>query len=193
MQLRDWLVSDHAGILGRFDQGIAPHVPQDRWTERADGGGSSIAALLYHLSRHQDLAVNVVVRGTAAVWDGHAARLGVHDRPATAGLSEAEDPTLTALLDLDALDTYARAVHATTQEWLVSLDDESLVALLDGVPPTSERLEAASIARAEVPWLHGMWGDKTVTWLLQWPGIGHGHAHVGEITSIRNRLGLSPF
>ena len=189
MDLRDWLVSDHAGILGRFDQGIAPHVPRERWTEQADAGGTSIAALLYHLSRHQDLAVHVVCRGVDAVWTHHADALGVSDRSPSAGLSESEDRALTAALDLDAVDTYARAVAAATESWFTSLD----TAVLDTVPATGDLLEAAGVRSADVPWLHSMWGGRPVSWLLQWPGIGHGHAHVGEITSIRNRLGLSPF
>jgi len=32
-----------------------------------------------------------------------------------------------------------------------------------------------------------------VWWFLQWPVLGHGHAHVGEAISVRNRMGLSPF
>jgi hypothetical protein len=45
----------------------------------------------------------------------------------------------------------------------------------------------------EVDWLHRMWADKPVWWLVQWPVVGHGHAHVGEAISVRNRMGLSPF
>lgn len=193
MQLRDWLVSDHAGILGRFDQGIAPHVPRDRWRDQADDGGSSIAALLHHLTRHQDLAVHAVVRGVDALWSAHAEGLGLADRSPSAGLSESEDRSLTAALDLDALDAYVRAVHSATASWLADIDAADLGAALDTVPPTADRMEAVGVLAAEVPWLHAMWGGKTAGWLLQWPGIGHGHAHVGEITSIRNRMGLSPF
>ena len=38
-----------------------------------------------------------------------------------------------------------------------------------------------------------MWLDRPVWWLLQWPVLGHGNAHVGEAISVRNRMGLSPF
>jgi hypothetical protein len=194
MHLRDWMISDHAGVIGRFEQAIVAHVPPDRWAEQVDGGGTSIAALLYHLTRHQDLAVNVAVRGVEAIWSTHATALGVADRSPSAGLSESEDPALTALLDLDVLMAYARAVHDGTQVWLGGFgDDGSLERLLDEVPATGARLEAAGVSAADVPWLHTMWGGRSGGWLLQWPGLGHGHAHVGEATSIRNRMGLSPF
>jgi hypothetical protein len=194
MDLRDWMISDHAGVMGRFEQAIVAHVPPARWTEQADGGGTSIAALLHHLTRHQDLAVNVVVRGVAPIWAEYASDLGIADLPATVGLSETEDPALTARLDPEALMAYARAVHTATQTWLAEgSDDAELPVLLDAVPPTSARLEAAGVAAAAVPWLHTMWSDRTTGWLVQWPGVGHGHAHVGEATGVRNRLGLSPF
>jgi hypothetical protein len=194
MHLRDWMMSDHAGVMGRFDQAIVAHVPRARWTERVDGGGSSIAALLHHLVRHQDLAVHVAVGGADALWSSHVADLGLAGASPSAGLGETEDPTVTARLDLEALVTYARAVHDATQTWLAHWgDDGSLEGLLDEVPATGAHLEAVGVTQSDVPWLHSMWGPRTVGWLLQWPGIGHGHAHVGEATSIRNRMGLSPF
>ena len=47
--------------------------------------------------------------------------------------------------------------------------------------------------RDEFPWLYSMWAGKALWWFVQWPVIGHGHAHVGEAISLRNRMGLSPF
>ena len=65
---------------------------------------------------------------------------------------------------------------------------------LDTVPDTGRRLtELADLTTDDVGWLHRMWSDKPVWWLVQWPVVGHGHAHVGEAISVRNRMGLSPF
>jgi hypothetical protein len=65
---------------------------------------------------------------------------------------------------------------------------------LDTIPDTSRRLAIlAGLPVEEVPWLHRMWADKGVWWLVQWPVLGHGHAHTGEAISVRNRMGLSPF
>ena len=49
------------------------------------------------------------------------------------------------------------------------------------------------IGRDDADWLHDMWTDKPVGWFVQWECIGHGHTHVGEMVSVRNRMGLSPF
>jgi hypothetical protein len=93
-------------------------------------------------------------------------------------------------LPLDSLLAYVDAVFAATRSWL---DDVGSMAL-DTVPDTSHRLvDKAGLAVDDVDWLHRMWTDKPVWWLVQWPVVGHGHAHVGEAISIRNRMGLSPF
>ena len=44
-----------------------------------------------------------------------------------------------------------------------------------------------------MPWLYRMWAGKPTTWFVQWEAIGHRVNHLGEMVSVRNRLGLSPF
>jgi hypothetical protein len=43
------------------------------------------------------------------------------------------------------------------------------------------------------PWLHQMWTDKPLWWFIQWETIGHRVNHLGEMISVRGRMGLSPF
>ena len=54
-------------------------------------------------------------------------------------------------------------------------------------------LTAAGVDAAAVPWLHRMWEGRPAGWFLQWEAIGHRVNHLGEMVSVRNRLGLSPF
>ena len=61
-------------------------------------------------------------------------------------------------------------------------------------PPASERIAGvAAVTEGDVPWLHAMWTDKPVGWFAQWEAIGHRLNHLGEMVSVRSRLGLSPF
>ena len=53
--------------------------------------------------------------------------------------------------------------------------------------------DLAGVTREAVPWLHAMWQGKPGGWFVQWEAIGHVQGHVGEMVSVRNRLGLSPF
>jgi hypothetical protein len=62
------------------------------------------------------------------------------------------------------------------------------------VPPTGTRIaELAGVTPEAVPWLHSMWTGKPNAWFLQWEAIGHRQGHLGEMVSVRSRLGLSPF
>lgn len=192
MNLQQWIATDHASILTRFDNAIVAHVPPDAWKTSgpATAPSPSIAWLLFHMSYHQDLALNTAIRNHPPLLAEHRHTLGVGDLPPAAGLTESEDRTVTEALDLDALRTYAAAVADRTQAWIEHLS----VMALDTTVDASRRLDikAGIPASGEVPWLHAMWSGKTVAWFVQWECIGHGHAHVGEMTGIRNRLGLSP-
>lgn len=190
MDLRDWIIVDHASVHARFEQAVVRLVPEERWTEQADGGGSSIAWLLLHFSYHQDLAVQTALANRPPLMSEHRARLGLGRHPAGAGLGETEDRSVTSALDLGALQAYALAVHAASQTWLAEMPLTSL----EAVPEASWRLSHhADIAPTDLDWLHAMWDGKPVSWFVQWEVIAHGHGHVAEAISVRNRLGLSPF
>src|SRR5258706_5525792 len=68
--IRDWSVT---GV-----QTCALPIWQ-RWVEQADNGGSSIAHLLLHVARHQDLAVSTAIRNHPPLFAAHRAALGLDD------------------------------------------------------------------------------------------------------------------
>ena len=190
MDVHTWIENDLQSIRVKLDDSVLSVIPRQRWVEQADDGGSSIAHLLLHVARHQDLAVATAIRDHTPLFVAHRDALGLADAEPFAGLPEREDRTLTTALPLDPLVAYVGAVFDATTKWLGRVD----TAFLDTVPDTARRLEdKAELSTHDVGWLHRMWSDKPVWWLVQWPIIGHGHAHVGEAISVRNRMGLSPF
>ncbi len=194
VDLLGWITADLAAMRQRLDDGVLGLVPVERWAEQADGGGSSINHLVLHLARHQDLAVNTAIRNRAPLFAAHAAALGMHDPAPAAGLAEREDRHVTGGLTPDALRRYVAAVFDGTARWLRGPAAQDPDGLLDTIPPTSRRLAAkGAISVDEAGWLHRMWDGRSIGWLVQWPVVGHGHTHVGEATSVRNRLGFSPF
>jgi hypothetical protein len=183
------ITAEHGGLRDLFAHAITPHVPPAHWRERAGDGGSSIAWLVLHTAWHEDLAMAVAVQGREpllATWRGD---VGLAAVAPTGGLGEAEDPTITAAVDLEALTAYAGAVHEATATWLDGADLDAL----DDVPAASARIaDLAGVTSAAVPWLHAMWTGKPVGWFLQWEAVGHRQGHLGEMVSVRSRLGLSP-
>ena len=82
-----------------------------------------------------------------------------------------------------------QAVRAATASLLPDLTADQL----NAVPDSSARLAAAGVAESEVPWLYRMWDGKPASFHIRWEAIGHGVTHTGEMVSMRNRMGLSPF
>ena len=184
MDLRTWLVADLANIEQRLESALFEPVPQQRWVEHADGGGSSSAFLLWHLLRHHDIAVNDVLRGRDSVLSGFEVGVG-----GDVGLGETEDPRVAEGADLDELARYARELFADSRGWLESAD---LVDLHEP-PDALGGLARAGVGEDEYPWLYRMWSDKPRSFFLQWEAIGHVVNHIGELASIKNRLGYGRF
>ena len=189
MDLRSWITGEHDAVLDRFEQSVVAIVPLEQWRDAGGPGGSSIAWLAFHTAFHEDVAVNAVLGGAHPVLDGWRGELGIDGVASDVGLGEAEQSELTSELRLDRLVPYLQAVHARTAEWLKSVD----VASLEEVPASGAGLERAGIDDDAVPWLYRMWDGKPASWFVQWEAIGHRVNHVGEMVSVRNRLGLSPF
>jgi hypothetical protein len=190
VDVHTWIGNDLESVRSKFTDSVLSVVPARRWVEQVDDGGSSIAYLLLHIARHHDLAVTTAIRNRPPLFVDHSAALGLAGAPSSAGLPEREDPALTTAIPTESLIAYFDAVFAATRSWL----DDIGTMVLDTVPDTSRRLAGkALLSTDEVGWLHRMWADKPVWWLVQWPVVGHGHAHAGEAISVRNRMGLSPF
>ena len=97
---------------------------------------------------------------------------------------------LTDALALDHLDAYAQAVTERSRVILDALDIDAL----DSVPDAAKGLdELAGVAEDAAPWLFRMWDGKPASFFVSWEDIGHGLNHLGEMVSVRNRMGLSPF
>ncbi len=191
MDLRSWLLADHADVGNRVRTQVLARVPRERWNEHVDDETSSIAWILWHMLRHQDVALNAVVRGIDEVLatDGWAERLGVTALNPGTGLSEAGDRDAAALIDLEALEGYAEALWAATAAWLAEVDP----AELDRVPDAAAGLRRATVSEDGYPWLYRMWTAKPVTFHVSWETIGHGYNHLGEMVNLRNRMGHGGF
>ena len=87
-----------------------------------------------------------------------------------------------------ALATTSTRVFNATSDWLDGLG--SLV--LDTVPDTARRLPELAGIPESMDWLVTMWSDRPVWWFVQWPVIGHGHAHVGQAWRRARRTRLQP-
>ncbi len=188
MELREWIVSDLRSLRAKLAGGVLRLIPPQRRTERADGGGIAPVYVLWHLARHHDVAVNGVLRHKPAVVDSWTERLGLNE-DLWRGLAEGEDVDLVDILDPEAVGEYALAVIDSTADWL----EGSGLPAMDDRPDTASALAEIGTPEDRFDWLYSMWDGKPAAWFLQWSAVGHGINHLGELISIRNRMGLSPF
>lgn len=188
MDLRTWISSDLASLRQRLDGGVLSLIPSDRRAERVDGGGIAPSYILWHLSRHHDVAINRIVRGVDEVIHGWSDRLGV-DHDLWRGLAEGEDNDLVEVLDPEAVDGYTLAVIDETSSWIHGAD----LSVLEARPDTDSALATLGAPEDRFAWLYDMWRDKPASFFVSWEAIGHPVNHLGELISIRNRMGLSPF
>ncbi len=189
MDLCNWIIKDLTTLRARLEGGVLKQIPLHKLRQKADGGGIAPSYVLWHLARHHDLAVNGALRGGApAVVEDWTDHLGVTD-DLWRGLAEGEDSELTEVLDPEAVGEYVLAVFDATATWL---NDHGLPAL-DHRPDTASALQAIGTPEDRFDWLYSMWDGKSAAWFLQWSAVGHGYNHLGELVSIRNRMGFNPF
>ena len=188
MELRDWIVSDLRSLGAKLERGVLGPIPPDRLRERADGGGIAPVYVLWHLSRHHDVAINSVLRCEDAVVNDWTEQLGL-DEDLWRGFAEGEDADLVDVLDPEAVGRYTLAVIDATARWL----DERGLPSMDERPDAASALAAIGTPVDRFDWLYSMWDGKPTSWFLQWSAVGHGFNHLGELVSIRNRMGFNPF
>lgn len=189
MDLREWFAAEHRDLRMMFERTVWQPTPRELLTSVAGGGGNSIAWLMWHLARVEDLVINAVVRGVPQVLsaDDWPRRMGVTDARVGTGFQEAEVATFNGAANVDAVDAYWQAVRAETTAWLASVSPSDL----DVVPDFDGRLASLPpIVPKEAEWLLGFWRGRAAGFFLRMPVIDHGFLHLGQMQEIRGRLGI---
>lgn len=192
MDLRAWLADDLRTAYTRLERGVLDAIPPERRRELVDGGGIPPVYVLWHMTRHHDVAVNAVLREREEVVHSWTDRIGVSS-DLWRGLAEGADLDLVQVLDPDAVGGYAMEVLDSTIAWVEGDDGTLGLDRLDEVPQATDALDALGTPSDDFDWLYGMWSGKPRHWFLSWEAHAHVVTHTGELVSLRNRMGLSPF
>lgn len=148
---------------------------------RPHPGVNTVAWLLWHMARVEDVGVNrFVVDGTQVLEDGWLPKLGVERRDVGTGMSDAEVDDFSARVDLDALRGYWDAVTRRTPEVAAAVRGSDL----DAVVP-KDRVErgggAEGAVAAGAEWLTEFWAaGRTRGWVLAQTPLLHVYGHYFE-------------
>jgi hypothetical protein len=150
---------------------------------------NSLAWLLWHIARAEDLFVNPVLGGRPQVFDdGWAKRLAVRRRDFGAGMSSGEVSDLTRDIDLGALREYRDAVGRATRDvvggftpddWRGTVTAEALQRAADqgGFGARQDMLVKAFTGRPRRSVLSGI-------------ALFHASSHMGEAATVRTAGGF---
>lgn len=188
MDLRQYLTLQYMTAHVVIDQQILPDVTQEQMRARPAAGGNSVAWILWHATRCEDVAVNAMVRGTAQVLGepGFAGAAGLNDLRIGTGLDDSEVESFSASVDIDALLRYRRAVRRETLSWLAVCD----LASLDDKPDLDARLSVLGPLWPEGDaWVRDTWATFTNAIFVNWLASGHTLVHLGEMQATLARLG----
>lgn len=146
-----------------------------------EGRHNSIAWLIWHMARCEDVMINTVLRDVSEVLDdGWLDRLGVTTRYIGTEDTMAEVEAFSQQVDVKALRQYRAAVALATRTWVMELDFATLDPVLARADAERAAQRGAFSERAD--WVREYWGKEEHTrgrW-LSWLGISHNHSHLGE-------------
>lgn len=187
MELMEWIQSDYRGIKRAFDTGIAGVVPRERWTERPGDQGNSIAWVIWHMARTEDVTIHAISRGQPQILvrDNWPDRIGMNELRQGTGFTDEEVAGFSAV-NVDEVEAYWQAVRAETEAWLEKLKPEDLEE-----ETSKENAKAVKEKAPDIPdGLIQFWGGRPVGFLLRFGVLWHHMQHIGEMQSIRGRMGF---
>ena len=157
---------------------------------RPHPGVNTIAWLLWHMARVEDVGVNRFAADRPQVLeDGWLAKLGVGRRDVGTGMSDLEVDEFSSRVDLDALRGYWDAVTRRTPEVVASLRGSDL----DAIVPRKRVELVASAEGAVAPgaeWLTEFWaGGRTRAWVLAQTPLLHVYGHYFEARAVAGLWG----
>ena len=148
---------------------------------RPHAGVNTIAWLIWHTARIEDVGVNrFVVDGAQVLDDGWRARLGVDRRDVGTGMTDAEVDALSARIDIAALRSYWEALTRRTLEIVETLRGQDLGAVVPADRVKRVCADEGAVAPG-AEWLTEFWANRRPrAWVLAQTPLLHVYGHYFE-------------
>jgi len=197
MEAKDLFLSQHAAV-----QSLAVGGNPVSAAERAFGGLTeaqmrvrpredlnSLAWIMWHIARAEDIMVNALIGGRPQVFDdAWGKRLGISRRDFGIGMTSTEVTDLTRAIELTALREYRDAVGRRTRELIAGFKDSEWGGEIAEAAVKSAAAEGAFGSRAEQ--MVKAFTGRPRTAVLSGIALFHPAAHLGEAVTIRSAGGF---
>jgi len=183
----------HSAAMARsgewsFEDEVLDGLSETQLRARPAAQTNSIAWLIWHMARIEDVTMNVLVAGQPQVLDESTwlSHLHLKRRDVGTSMNETEVADFSDQVDLLALRRYRVTVGRSTREIVTALQPAEVRARID---PTNVSRLLAEGALAEAAYgLAQAWAGWRKAGLLAMPATRHNFTHLNEARRIRQRL-----
>ena len=190
MDALEFFLLRYESLHGRNDDELFDELTDDQIRRSPLPGVNSIAWLLWHMTRCEDIGISRLVadRPQVLLEGDWPARVNVSLTDIGTGMADDEVADFSARVDTEGLRAYRAAVGRRTLEVVGSLRPQDLDEVLD--PIHVRRVAEEGAFGANAGWVEEKWRGVTKGWCLAQLGLTHNFAHFGEAYVVRGLLGL---
>jgi hypothetical protein len=150
---------------------------------------NSLAWLMWHIARTEDVFVNGVLAGQSPVFDdAWMKRLGITRREIGTGMTSAEVSELTRQIDVGALREYRDAVGRRTREIVAGFKDQDWQG--EVAADAVERMAAQGAFGSRRDLLVKAFTGRSRVMVLNGIALFHAAGHMGEANTVRTAGGF---
>jgi hypothetical protein len=151
-------------------------------------GEHSIAWILFHIARIEDITMNMLVAGTPQLYirDKWAKKLKSTIHHSANKMDDDSVVKLSSRLDISALREYRLSVGKRTREIVRKIKSEEFTQKVDTVRLEKILKDGAVIKEAME--IVNYWGNRTISGLLLMPPTRHNFLHLNEAIRIKQKL-----
>ena len=174
--------------LWSFEDEILDGLTDDQIRAIPPGGEHSIAWILFHLSRIEDITMNMLVAGTPQLFTraDWGKKMNVAIIHSANRMDDTSLAKLSAGIHIKALKAYRVAVGRRTRQIVKKLRTEDFKRNVD--PSRLQQVLDEGAVSAEAMEIIRYWGTKTIGGLLLMPPTRHCILHWNEALKIRKKL-----
>jgi len=149
----------------------------------------TIAWNLWHITRIEDLTMNILVRNTAQILDdAWLKKLNVAIKDTGNAMTDEEIIDFSSLLDIEEFRNYRNKVGEQTQQILCTLTPEDIKRKFSPESLDRIRKEGGVTSHPDSIWLLDFWGRKDVAGILQMPITRHQVVHLNDSLKIKEKI-----